>query len=171
MIIGKYRLRPIRKAFKNDFCLACDAERISVLVRTLNVMRIYWIPLIPYGFRSRWVCSACGRDPHVRTKTRRWVISFASVFFGFTCVLLAFGAVIQWNANKEGATTLSNMALILLISSLALGISAARQQTDVDLKEKLQKVAPNTAVDCPFCGEPLWENPYWHCPICNVERR
>lgn len=75
-VYGIYRWKPKRLAFRNDYCLKCDAPRRAVQVRTFNVGHIFWIPLIPAGSWKKWVCTACGRDPHVSVKTRRgfkWV--------------------------------------------------------------------------------------------------
>ncbi len=85
---GTYHFRPKRLAFRNDYCLSCGEARRSVQMRTFDVGHIFWIPLLPVGFWKRWICTACGHQPHISPKTRRsfkWagllVLLFLSAIF------------------------------------------------------------------------------------------
>jgi len=69
IVYGVYRWKAKRVAFRNDYCLVCGEARRAVQVRTFDVGHIFWIPILPAGFWKRWVCTVCGQDPHVTTKT------------------------------------------------------------------------------------------------------
>ena len=84
IVYGVYHWKTKRVAFRNDYCLVCGEARRAVQVRTFDVGHIFWIPILPAGFWKRWVCTVCGRDPHVTTKTRRgfkWAGLFILVLF------------------------------------------------------------------------------------------
>jgi hypothetical protein len=94
IVYGVYRWKAKRVAFRNDYCLACGEARRAVQVRTFDVGHIFWIPILPAGFWKRWVCTVCGRDPHVTTKTRRG-------FKWAALVVLVLVAFIFWADSPE----------------------------------------------------------------------
>jgi hypothetical protein len=61
-----YRRKPV--AFRNDYCLSCNAPRRSIAIRSFDVGHFFWIPILPVGFWRHWVCSVCGRKPHSRKR-------------------------------------------------------------------------------------------------------
>jgi hypothetical protein len=71
IIHGIYHWRPRRTAFRNDYCRACKAQTVSVLIRTVDVLHLFWIPVLPLGVWSRWFCMRCKSRPHQNVATRR----------------------------------------------------------------------------------------------------
>ena len=71
IIHGAYHFWPKQDAFRNDYCLSCQAPRRSIAVRSFDVGHIFWIPILPVGFWRHWKCTVCGRDPHRGQKKRR----------------------------------------------------------------------------------------------------
>ena len=49
LIHGVYHWRPTPVAFRNDYCIPCRAERTSIQVRTIDVLHLFWVPLLPLG--------------------------------------------------------------------------------------------------------------------------
>ena len=176
LIHGRYHFRPTYTAFKNDHCRSCSAERTCVEVQTFDVVHIYWIPLVPFGTQKRWFCSTCGQDPHVRTKTRRWVKILGCVFFAITAVFLGILVVTLWLDNdpkdNEALIDLSVGAVAALAIGLTLGISAAKQEPDtpIRLNENYENDRSSSLLDCPLCGTILVDSPQRHCPKCLVPR-
>ena len=172
LIHGRYHFRPTYTAFKNDHCRSCSAERTCVEVQTFDVVHIYWIPLVPFGTQKRWFCSTCGQDPHVRTKTRRWVKILGCVIAVFIVIIVVIG----WpdNAPKDNKSLIFAYVFIIgfTVAALALGISAAKQEPDspIRLNENYENDRSSSLLDCPLCGTILVDSPQWHCPKCLVPR-
>jgi len=71
LVVGSYSYRKTIVAYRNDYCLTCDAPRLAHRIRSLEVLHVYFIPLLPLGFFRNWKCSACGADPHVSVRTSK----------------------------------------------------------------------------------------------------
>ncbi len=65
LIHGVYRFWPKKVAFRNDFCLSCEAPRRSIAVRTFDVGHVYWSRL------CQWVSGSTGRAPFVAATRMR----------------------------------------------------------------------------------------------------
>ncbi len=163
---GTYHFRPKRLAFRNDYCLSCGEARRSVQMRTFDVGHIFWIPLLPVGFWKRWICTACGHQPHISPKTRRsfkWagllVLLFLSAIFWAEPVTPDFVAG-SW-IFRIGAS----LGAILLFAHLI------RTPKDPSMKERLATIHPATETVCPFCGtQLLMLGSRFSCPVCGVVR-
>jgi hypothetical protein len=166
VVHGVRQLRPKRIAFRNDYCLTCQQPRRSVLIQTLNFWHVYWIPVVPLGFRKRWVCITCERPPHVVRKTRRPLLRVALVL-----LLISSGiswvnpvnpdAVVIWWFFRIGAPIGAVLLLVLLL----------RTRMDAALREHLSAIAPATDTVCPFCGKQLLVLASGcTCPGCGVMR-
>lgn len=166
IVYGVYRWQPKRVAFRNDYCLSCGQPRRAVQVRTFNAGHIFWIPILPVGFWKRWVCTACGRDPHVSTKTRRG-FKWAGVF-----VLLIFSAVF-WAVPVEPDSVALLWALRVAapIGAVLTLMHLFRTEKEPSLQSKLATVQPAADTLCPFCGAPLLMiSSQCSCPACGAVR-
>lgn len=167
IVYGVYRWQPKRVAFKNDYCLTCGVARRAVRIRTFNVGHIYYIPILPAGFWKRWVCTTCGRDPHVTTKTRR-----EFKWMGLFILLLI--SLSMW------AVPLEPPGDVWLIWCLRLGFPVGavltlahllRTKKEPSLESRLAKVQPAADTVCPFCGAQLLTmSSQTSCPGCGVVR-
>src|ERR1700686_3493787 len=45
IIRGSYHFWPKRVAFRNDYCLRCQAPRRSIAIRTFDVGHLFWNPI------------------------------------------------------------------------------------------------------------------------------
>jgi hypothetical protein len=166
IVYGVYHWMAKRVAFRNDFCLACGEARRAVQVRTFDVGHIFWIPLLPAGFWKRWVCTVCGRDPHVSGKTRRG-FKWAGLFI---LVLVAF---IFWADSAE-----PDAVAVFWIGRIATPVGAAlllwhllRTPKEPTLKAMLATIPPAADTVCPFCGAQLLIlGSQCSCPVCGVVR-
>ena len=167
MHVGVYHLAGRRVAFRNDYCRTCDAPRLATRVRSFAVLNIFWIPLIPLGFRHRWFCVLCGRPPHESTRTRHGY-KIAGVV---VLVLMSVGfwyLPMEEMPNDEGLLWSLRIGspLLLVWSLYHLGTTTR----EPDHKEKLAGVEPYLSSICPFCQGSLFNAPTWHCPTCKLER-
>jgi hypothetical protein len=165
IIYGLYRWKPKQVAFRNDYCLPCGQMRRSVQVRTFNAGHIFYIPFLPLGFWKRWLCTTCGRDPHVSTKTSRgfkWV--------GLCILLLLSGA---WFAPMEPDTAVVFWIcrLVAPVAAILTLVHLLRTKKEPSLKERLATVQPAADTICPFCGaQLLMMSSQCSCPSCGVVR-
>ena len=166
VVHGIYRFAQKRLAFRNDFCLRCEGMRLAVKVRSLNVVHLYWVPVLPLGWWKKWFCSVCGRDPHQRVRTKR----FYKVLL---VIVLALAALPVWFApltpDRPAWVWPVRMVMLLAISA-AIWWATYGHRSGPSLREQLSTVLPYRDRCCPFCGGQLFDNPRWHCPACGLER-
>jgi hypothetical protein len=163
---GVYYFRQKRVAFRNDYCLSCGQPRRSMQIRSFNAWHIFWIPVLPLGFHKRWLCTVCGRDPHVYPGTRRafkWAGLFVILIAGaafwtmpLTPDVLVLGWVIRLAAPVGAVLTLRHLL---------------RTPKDTSLQEKLAAIPPASDTTCPFCNSNLLVlSSQSSCPTCGVLR-
>lgn len=165
VVHGWYHWRPRRLAFRNDYCRACEADSISVLVRTLDVLHVFWIPLLPIGSWSRWYCLRCGARPHHVTRTRRG-FKIAGAF-----ILLLFVAV-SWLVPVEpeaDAATMWIMRLLLPVALFFTILSIIRHVPEPDLEQRLAAVPAFSARECPLCRGPVIVGDPTRCSSCGAK--
>ena len=166
IIHGAYNFRPKRLAFRNDYCLSCGQARRSVKIRTFDVLHIFWIPVLPIGFWKRWTCTACGRQPHVNTKTRR-PMKWAGLL-----VLLILSAG-SWAVPIDRDFVTGSWIFRIGAPLGAILVFAHLLQTpkEPSLKERLATIHPASDTVCPFCGAQLLIlASHCSCPVCGVVR-
>ncbi|HTS34378.1 MAG TPA: hypothetical protein VMH04_01835 [Candidatus Solibacter sp.] len=167
IIHGVYRWWPKRVAFRNDYCLSCEAPRRAIATRTFDVGHIFWVPLIPVGFWKHWSCAVCRRDPHAATKTRRpfkWI--------GLVCLVLLSAMFWATPIDAEVAWLGWLLRLAPLAGAVALLIQLLRTSAEPSLKQRLVAIPPASDMSCPFCATPLiaGSGARWSCPQCGAER-
>ncbi len=166
VIHGAYHFWPKRVAFRNDYCLGCQAPRRSIAVRTFDVGHIYWIPILPVGFWKHWKCSMCGRDPHVSGKTRR-----PFLWAGLVC-LVALSLLIWTVPPESDMTFLWVLRLVVPAGAIALLLRLLLVPKEPSLKQRLAGIPPATDSACPFCSTSLFpdHSGRWACPACGSVR-
>src|SRR3989338_1357270 len=101
IVHGTYFLARKLVAYRNDYCLSCNAERMAFQRRTFDVHHIFYVPLLPLGFWKRWHCSACDRNPHESPRILRRSFKWAGI------VLLVVASLSGWlvsTREKPGDT-------------------------------------------------------------------
>ena len=89
VIFGKYRLFKKILAYRNDYCLTCDKYGTSIYLRSLHVLHVFWVLVLPVGIWKVWHCEECGSHPHRRAQTK---LGYRII----GCVLLALFVLINW---------------------------------------------------------------------------
>lgn len=166
-IHGIYHWRPRRTAFRNDYCRACGAQTVSALVRTWDVLHLYWIPLLPIGVWSRWHCTRCAGRPHAATKVR----------LGFKIAGALLLALMTWSIwvtvpQSQEASQVFWVVRIGLLIPLAFAIYAIfKHRPEPKLDEQLATVPPFEGRTCPLCGGELLSTPELVCAKCGAQHR
>jgi len=166
IVYGVYRWKAKRVAFRNDYCLACGEARRAVQVRTFDVGHIFWIPILPAGFWKRWVCTVCGRDPHVSGKTRRG-FKWAGLFI--LVLLAAFFWIVPVEPDIVAGSWIFRIAAP--VGAILTLVHLLRTKKESTLKARLPTVQPAADTVCPFCGaQLLMLGSQCSCPVCGVVR-
>ncbi len=165
IVYGTYNFASKAIAFRNDYCLACEAPRLAVRIRTFNVVHLFWVPLLPLGYVKRWLCSTCSRKPHQVVKTRR-------PFKIAAAVIAALMALPAWMIPASEQDLVFVWLYRVLSGLVLIGaiVWVVKHQPQVPLKERLAGVRPYEEPDCPLCGARLLDVPVWHCPQCGAIR-
>jgi hypothetical protein len=169
LIHGVYGFRPRRVAFRNDFCVQCNAARTAIRVRTFDVMHVFWVPLVPLGFFKRWLCAVCGRRPDGSRIARR-VLKVAAL------MALAAMAVFVWGAAVPNVDPFQVTVVwaVRIATTLALAVtiwSLKEGSRDAARRQYLAALPPNNAVECPVCRARLIPGDPWRCPQCDIVRQ
>jgi len=166
LVYGIYNFRPKRTAFRNDYCLFCARPRRSEEIRSFDVCHLFWIPLLPLGFRRRWRCTACRRSPHVARGASR-----GFMWTGFA-VLVILGAIF-WTIHITPEIRIYGwlMRVGTPIGAILIIVRLLRPPKGLSLKQKLAGVPPASDTVCPFCGTALLLlSSQGSCPRCGVVR-
>ncbi len=168
IVTGAYHFWPKRVAFRNDYCLRCQAPRRAIAVRTFDVGYVYWIPILPVGFWKHWKCTVCGSDPHANAKTRRR--SFLLV--GLLCMIGV--CVMLWALPEDtsGGAQVWFLRVAALAVTATLLVYLLRGARGSSLKHLLATIEPAADAVCPFCATPLLasDGGRWACRQCGAER-
>ncbi len=156
-----YRLGKKRIAYRNDFCLTCQAERIAEQYRTFDVIHVLFVPVLPLEFETHWHCVVCGENPHERTRTSKIMkIAAAALLALFLAALWSFPAT---GADAAGLWTLRITAPRALAGLL---VSLRDSAGSISLQEGLKSVRPLPSDFCLYCGAVLESDGF--CRRCQV---
>ena len=166
LIHGAYHFWPKRVAFRNDYCVSCDAPRRAIAVRTFDVGHVFWVPILPVGFWRHWVCSACNRNPHVMPKKGR-SIKWAGVYW-LIAISIAFW-VIPPESDFAVGIWFCRVAAPALAIVLVVHILRALKPS---VRKMLKTIPAAADTICPFCGTVLVTSfgDRWSCPACGIVR-
>jgi hypothetical protein len=157
---------PQTVAYRNDYCVSCNAPRRAHQIRSFKAYQLYYIPIVPLGFWREWQCSECGRDPHVYSSALRrirWVIVGFAGFFAITGVIASF-------EEQDSAAIMWLMRLGLPAVFFTVLWFAFRNRPDRALRNKLMEVSPDRNETCALCSGALVLDQIWRCSQCGAER-
>jgi len=167
IIHGVYHWSPKRIAFRRDYCRRCEAGTLAVLVRTIDVFHVFWLPLLPLGVWSRWLCVRCGENPHAAARTR---LGFKVALVGLL-LLFNLAAWLTPTGTSSDLEVLLTRAVTLLLLILVIWW-AARHRPEPAFAARLATVPPYDGWECPLCGGQLLQvPPRIQCPSCKAEHR
>ena len=165
VIYGAYRWGRRRIAYRNDVCLNCRSFVVSEQHRTIDCGHIFWIPFLPLGFRKRWHCTCCGKNPHSRTETMR--VTFLAG--GIVCLLLTFTAWFMPVAPQDASWTWG-MRIVMPALAAFCGYRFVSYLPSIPLKQALAAVPPYSDDFCRYCNRELEGGNTKYCRSCNIER-
>ncbi len=169
IISGRYRWFQRHMGYRPDYCLACASSAIANQVRSFDFAHLYWVPILPLGFRRRWHCSECGNSPRQLPRMH----SFIRFLKFFGAAWLAAIAVSMWIAPfKQGEEGLIwTIRVVFPILMIWLVWSGLRTIDATNLKENLRAITPFEDNLCYYCDGEIDRlgGEEW-CSSCNLQR-
>jgi hypothetical protein len=156
--------RPI--AFRNDFCVHCQAERVAVQVRSFYFGHLYRMPFLPLFYWRRWLCARCGENPHELSTFR--------IFKTWLSILIGLLAALAWYVTPEPEASSRVWWFRFLLTSAFLGVvwwATVGHSRHPLLRESLPCLVPYNSRECPLCGAPLGGESANRCRTCSISRR
>jgi hypothetical protein len=169
LIHGLYHWRPKPVAFRNDYCITCGAERVAIQIRTLDVLHLFFVPLLPLGLYKRWRCLQCQNSPALPRPTgvRRPIK-----------ILVLLGAIVfavpawlpQHTTSRGDLIGLWIARFVFLVPAWFAVRWLRRGGQDTERRERLKSVRPSDATECPLCRIPLVLTDPARCHKCGIVR-
>ncbi len=163
IIHGHYRLAPKLVAYRNDWCTHCDKPVLAQQWRSFYLGHVYWIPLIPLGFRKKRQCTQCGGNPRERVRA-----SLTVIIAGLLTFLLAFVITILVPHNDDEATIVWTLRGVFGCLAALFAVWLASRSAEQPLPAKY--VEPLRNDRCLICGGRMTDFPQGHCVNCKVIR-
>lgn len=169
VVQGVDRWAPRRRAFRQNYCRHCEAPRIAVEVRTLDVFHLFWIPILPLGFWRRWFCSVCGRPPHRPPRTRRGFKWAGVVLLAMALATFWLAPLEEWDPELEWQVLwLGRVATAVALPWLLWNVMRAPR--DTSYRKAVRSLEPIRSTSCPFCSRSLVLGGTWTCTSCGLRR-
>jgi hypothetical protein len=162
VIYGTHHFAARTVGFRPDFCMSCQNEVISVESRSFDVGHMYWLPLIPLGFRRHWRCRTCGNNPR-SVRTGATVQVFAAVMFFIVSVVLWMEPA---SPGNEAFAWIVRIALPLLGLAILANLRK-RKEEDHALRDRLRRLK-SVGDACPLCGQRVTAGPERRCTKCGA---
>ncbi len=163
MIHGTYRFGKKRVACRNAFCTTCGAPRFAEAFRSLIVLHLFFVPLLPLAVSVRWICTSCGKEIDARRPSRPGIL-FVGSLLG---LLLMVIGLITLGQGKEKDTAWGCLLLgPLLIAGM---VHELLKKGHHRYEAAKQAVPPLRADQCPYCRSILLSGKPPHCLGCDVD--
>lgn len=161
LLFGRYQFNRKRIAYRNDFCLSCEEQRVAEKHRTFDMGHVFFVPILPLGNHDRWHCTQCGNNPHARVRTSRTLLIVFAVAVGLFTIVTWTGPFLP---PSESAIMIWSMRLIFTLGFIALVLGLRKKEPEVGLAEKLSHVVPLSMDQCARCGNGLRSDGF--CAMC-----
>lgn len=145
---GAYRFKPQLIACRSAHCYHCNTVTLFEEFRAFTVVHVLFIPVLPVGFTTRWICSTCEKEPNEPQGKIVVAALFGALLFYFGCII----------GYEDSLPT----GLALMAGGIAIPAIAYRRTA--------KKVQPtgNFLEACPYCRSPLLTGTKTQCEKCDV---
>lgn len=179
LIHGHYKFFRRRAAVRNVWCTVCKQPRLAVGFRSLLVIHLFWIPVLPVARVTDWVCAGCGNDPKANLTARpsamRWPLVIAGLLMVAGLWVLAETFINRRDPLGGQDTSVADgfaSGVTLLIMGGIFGFMARRQlrrTATLGFDDGKTEVAPLSGDNCPLCGVLMLTRDNPRCEACQVE--
>ncbi len=159
--LGFYEFAPRRVACRRDLCVTCAAPRLAEGRRFWRVLHLWFIPLAPAGWITRWYCRTCGEETEKGRPSRRGIFFLGA---GGGLLIAAIGAALLRHPDEPHGW-------IMLLSGVALAgvlVFAATRPSATAYTRARAAVEPLDPTVCPLCNQPVLPGTKPTCHSCRV---
>ena len=158
---GVYHLGRKLVACRADYCTNCLRPTFTEGFRSFAILHVWFIPILPLGFRIRWVCSDCHRDPE-RQRPDNMGIVVAGALAGALMIFISIMVSLESNNLEAWPLTLFGAALL----SVCLYLLHSSRRTRYAAGKSGVTPLPTDA--CPYCREPILPGAKPACQACGI---
>jgi len=157
---GTYRFGLKKTGVRKDYCNACKGESVTELYESFDWGYIFFIPMIPFGRKHRWLCTLCHQDPRGRYTTNKFmrILSLVLLPVLIYC-FLTMGGVSQSTLFICG---------ILFIAWLAMLYKTIKPMNEPNDEERRREITSLSREECFYCKGPVTGDRNPHCSPCSI---
>jgi hypothetical protein len=162
--VGIYYFGSKRVACRNDYCTVCREPTLGEGRRSIVVLHLFFVPLLPLGMKTRWFCIACRQETDAKRPSRKGILIAGMGFGGLM-------ALVGVTGMTEGHELLPGLGLV----GFGLGLMALlgwmiRSRSFAEYKEWKRMIPPLGTAACPYCEQPVTTvGKTVRCPACDVK--
>lgn len=179
LLHGHYKFFPRRTAVRNAWCTVCKQPRLAAGIRSLVVIHLFYIPVLPVARVTDWACATCGKDVRANITSRPRVLRWGLVVAG---LLLVAGLWVLVHAlltgedalTAKGSRTADGVAsgATLMMMGAVFGWVSLRENRRIralGFDDGTTVVPPLAGDRCPVCGDLVLIPGKPRCERCQVE--
>jgi hypothetical protein len=169
VIHGHYKFFPKRVACKNAWCTSCEDETLAVGTRRILLLHVFFIPLLPLGTTTTWICGHCQGDVDARRPVRSWIAG-CGIMGGAFFVLLALAGILGAVLSEKRQLDLTDSLPFLVLGLVMIGgFLWARRRAQRGYEAAAKQVEPLAGDACPLCGQQVLLLGKPRCEACDVD--
>ena len=162
MIHGIYHFGKKRVACRNAYCTVCQEPTFAEGRRSLVMLHVMFIPLIPLGLFVRWFCTQCGKETDAKRPARTGFLT-AGILFGVFVLCVGIMNLIL-NADPKSWAVIG-MGLVI-----AGPLYWLRRRKAYEAYDTAQREVPPLSTDaCPYCRGAILGGTTPRCHVCQVK--
>jgi hypothetical protein len=173
IIYGLHKFDRHYVGYRQDFCNQCRTHVTAKRMRYFRCGHLFFIPLLPLGYRETWHCAQCNGDPRARYVERPWLLIVGAVLLGLVGLGGLFSTVAALVASPTDTSSTSLKESVWMFLGMGLGslffswllFWLARRIKQEDFVRPV--LIPNTET-CPVCMGKLSTDPHLNCPSCRM---
>ena len=169
VVFGSYNAWPKNVAFRRDYCVRCQRERLVLAKRTWDFGHLFWIPVLPMGRWTRWLCPGCGQDPAVATSIRKPFRIMLAFILGLLLIPGGFALTADDHYSAEMVWVI-RAGVVLAMAALVWW--AFRPDGTKEMRDRRAAVQPWSGQTCPVCDAHMMQSIEGaRCSGCDIEHR
>lgn len=159
---GIYRFGAKRVACRNCYCTCCDSVAFTEGYKSYVFAHIFFIPILPLGTETKWICTKCGYDVDSLRPSRPFVL-VAGILCGFFFMFIGVMVRIETGDND------TNWIILLGLLMSAGLYYLIRTQNYGQYLQSSKTVTPLRKDRCPYCHVPIPLTAKLRCRSCKVD--
>ena len=168
LVYGTHHFGLKKTGVRKDFCSACRRECVAELYESFDFGHFFYIPILPFGRKRRWICTLCHQDPRGRQGTSTTFRILALILFPFIGFPLLFFGIRSLLDHVDEAWAVIALSAIFLVPWLFMLYRTIKPRKGPTDEERRGGITPLNREECFYCHGPTTGEPNSHCPSCDM---